>query len=202
MSPGIGFVPPSNLRSGREARFLSAGSAPGAERAGFVVVALTCHFALFRRATVYPCPINVHGAKRTIWSSSCSRIALAEVAASGRLGLAGIIAEMSTERRYSRRLLPAGIDPPETRRGAPWPRPSRSPSTPQTVAEGNLVNFPLKTDEICQVAESVNMLFHGTYESFREPYYHRTSYCPSPASACRGASSFECRHSGRAASLS
>lgn len=103
---------------------------PARKGAGFVVTALACHFALFRRATVYPCPINVHGAKRTIWSSSCSRIALAEVAASGRLGLAGIIAEMSTEHRYGRRLLPAGIDPPETRRGArPGPAP-RAPHPP------------------------------------------------------------------------
>lgn len=138
---------------------------PARKGAGFVVTALACHFALFRRATVYPCPINVHGAKRTIWSSSCSRIALAEVAASGRLGLAGIIAEMSTEHRYGRRLLPAGIDPPETRRGAPWPRPSGSPSTPRSVTGEDLVNFPLKTDEICQVAESVAFRFHVTHES-------------------------------------
>lgn len=92
-------------------------------------------------------------------------MALAETEALGRSGLAGIIAEMSTARRYNRGLLPAGIDPPETRRGAPWPRPSGSPSTPPTIAGGNLVNFPLKTDEICHVAESGAFRFHVTHES-------------------------------------
>lgn len=48
--------------------------------------------------------------------------------ASCSLGQAGFVVSVLALGLESRRLVPAGIDPPETRREAPPPRLSRSPS--------------------------------------------------------------------------